>query len=128
VAAAKANADAILAAGKPTISLNASSNHQNFNGFDTHDTLVGFSLNIPIFSGYASTYQIRSANEQVGAKNAQFEQLRLQIALDVWTAYQNLTTATQTLRSSADLLASASESEKVALGRYKPAWATYWIC
>jgi len=119
VAAAKANADAVRAAGKPTISLNASSNHQNFNGIDTHDTLVGFSLDIPIFSGYASTYQIRSANEQVGVKNAQFEQLRLQIALDVWTAYQNLTTATQTLRSSADLLASASESENVALGRYK---------
>ena len=37
----------------------------------------------------------------------------------MWTAYQNLTTATQTLRTSADLLASAEQSERVALGRYK---------
>jgi outer membrane protein len=41
------------------------------------------------------------------------------VALDVWEAYQNLTTATQTIRTSADLLASAEQSERVALGRYK---------
>jgi outer membrane protein TolC len=52
-------------------------------------------------------------------RNGQLEQLRLQVALDVWTAYQNLTTATQSLRSSADLLSSAEQSGRVALGRYK---------
>ena len=51
-------------------------------------------------------------------QTAQLERLRLQVALDVWTAYQNLTTATQSLRTTADLLNSAEQSERVALGRY----------
>ena len=34
-------------------------------------------------------------------------------------SYQNLITATQSLRSTADLLDSAEQSERVALGRYK---------
>ncbi len=119
VSAARANVDAVRAAGKPTLSLNTSSSYRKFGGIDNHDTQVGFSLNIPIFSGYANTYQIRSANEQVAVRNAQLEQLRLQVALDVWIGYQNLTTATETLRSSADLLASANQSNEVALGRYK---------
>ena len=45
--------------------------------------------------------------------------MRLKVALDVWTAYQNLITATQSLRTTADLLGSAEQSERVALGRYK---------
>jgi len=41
------------------------------------------------------------------------------VALEVWENYQSLSTATQTVRSSADLLSSAEQSERVALGRYK---------
>jgi outer membrane protein TolC len=74
---------------------------------------------VPIFSGYAPTYRVRAAEAQVEVKNSQFEQLRLQVALDVWTAYQNLTTATQSLRTTFDLLNSAEQSDRVALGRYK---------
>ncbi len=59
------------------------------------------------------------AREQVGVQQAQREKLSLQIALDVWQAYQSLVTGTQTVRSSEDLLVSAIQSEKVALGRYK---------
>ncbi|MDR2112696.1 MAG: TolC family protein, partial [Candidatus Accumulibacter sp.] len=42
-----------------------------------------------------------------------------QVALEVWTNYQDLVTATQSIRTAADLLASAEQSERVALGRYK---------
>ncbi|HTN93559.1 MAG TPA: TolC family protein, partial [Gallionella sp.] len=72
-----------------------------------------------IFTGFATTYNVRAAEAQVDVKNAQLDQLRLQVALDVWTAYQNLTTATQSLRTTADLLDSAEQSARVALGRYK---------
>jgi len=37
----------------------------------------------------------------------------------VWTNYQDLVTATQSIRTAADLLTSAEQSERVALGRYK---------
>jgi outer membrane protein TolC len=85
----------------------------------SHGSTLGISLNAPIFSGYAPTYRIRSAEAQVEVKQAQLERLRLQVALDVWTAYQNLTTATQALISTADMLRSATQSEQMALGRYK---------
>jgi outer membrane protein TolC len=99
--------------------LTASANQYNISGIDSHSSSVGINLNVPIFTGYSTTYSVRAAEAQVGVKNAQLEQLRLQVALDVWTAYQNLTTATQSLRTTADLLDSAEQSARVALGRYK---------
>jgi TolC family type I secretion outer membrane protein len=119
VKAAEANADAARVADKPSISLAASANQNSVAGNSSRGSSVGITLSVPIFSGYEPTYRIRAAEAQVEAKNAQLERLRLQVALDVWTAYQNLTTATQSLRSTADLLNSAEQSERVALGRYK---------
>ncbi|MDO8465268.1 MAG: TolC family protein [Gallionella sp.] len=117
--AAEANADAVRAADKPSISLAASANRSTSAGDTSHGSSVGITLSVPIFSGFSPTYRIRAAEAQVETRNAQLERLRLQVALDVWTAYQNLTTATQSLRSTADLLNSAGQSERVALGRYK---------
>jgi len=119
VKAAEASIDAARAAGRPSISLTASANQNNSSGINSHSSLVGINLSVPLFSGYAPTYRVRAAEAQTDARNAQLEQLRLQVALDVWTAYQHLTTATQSLRTTADLLNSAEQSERVALGRYK---------
>lgn len=119
VKAAEASVDAARAAGKPSVSLSASTNQTSSAGVTSHGSSVGLSVSVPIFSGYAPTYRIRAAEAQVEAQNAQLERLRLLVALDVWTAYQNLTTATQSLRTTADLLNSAEQSERVALGRYK---------
>jgi outer membrane protein TolC len=74
---------------------------------------------VPLFAGYAPTYRVRAAEAQVEAQQARTERVRLQVALDVWNAYQNLVTATQSMRTSADLLGSATQSERVALGRYR---------
>ncbi|MBI1886840.1 MAG: TolC family protein [Nitrosomonadales bacterium] len=117
--AAEASVDAARAAGKPSLSLTASTNQTSAAGITSHGSSVGINLSVPLFSGYAPTYRIRVAEAQVEAQNAQLERLRLQVALDVWTVYQNLTTATQSLRTTADLLNSAEQSERVALGRYK---------
>ncbi|MDD5300971.1 MAG: TolC family protein [Gallionella sp.] len=119
VKAAEASADAARAADKPTVSLAASTNQSSSAGVTSRGSSIGITLNVPIFSGFAPTYRIRAAEAQIETRNAQLERLRLQVALDVWTAYQNLTTATQSLRSTADLLSSAEQSERVALGRYK---------
>ncbi len=120
VRAAAANLDATRAAGRPSISLAASGNR--FDAGDspvTHTSSVGVTLTVPFFSGFAPTYRTRAAEAQVDVRSAQRDRLRLQVALDVWNAYHNLHTATQALRTSADLLNSASQSEQVALGRYK---------
>jgi TolC family type I secretion outer membrane protein len=119
VKAAEASADAARAAGRPTISLSASAGRTTISGIDQNNSVFGVNLNVPLFSGYSTTYRVRAAEAQADARSAQLEQLRLQVALDVWTSYQNLTTATQSLRSGADLLNSAEQSERVVLGRYK---------
>jgi len=119
VKAAQASIDAARAGGSPTISLAASTDHSSFPGNSSRGSSIGINLKVPIFSGFSPTYRVRAAEAQMDARSAQYEQLRLQIALDVWIAYQQLTTATQSLRTTADLLNSAELSERVALGRYK---------
>lgn len=105
----------------PTVSLNANSGYTqtsipNFHG-RTYTLGLGFDL--PLFSGMARQYNLESASEQLAAANARAEQTRQQIALQVFTAYYNLQTATERVRTAADLLASATESESVARGRYR---------
>lgn len=119
VLAAKAAADAARAATMPSVSMTAATNQSNTAGLNTHGSSLGLSLNVPLFSGYAPTYRITAAEAQIDARQAQMERIRLQVALDVWIAWQNLTTATQNRRTTADLLSSAEQSERVASGRYK---------
>ena len=76
-------------------------------------------MSIPLFTGFATTYRVQAAQAQAASVAAQRDLLTQQVALDVWKAYQSLVTQTQAVQSSADLLASASESERVASGRYR---------
>jgi len=116
---AQASADAARAADMPTLTLGASASQNSISGNSTDSSSIGINLNVPIFSGFAPTYRIRAAEAQLENRAAQLERLRLQVALDVWTSYQNLVTSTQSLRTTTDLLESAEQSERVALGRYK---------
>jgi outer membrane protein len=118
--AAQANVQAVRAANMPTVSLAAGTNYSGSSLSDSfHSQSIGISLSIPLFTGYNSTYQIRAAQAQAESQAAQRDSVRLQVALDVWQAYQNLSTGIQAVRSSSDLVASATESARVALGRYK---------
>jgi outer membrane protein TolC len=119
VKAAEATADAARAAAKPTLTMTASTNQNNSAGITTQGSTLGLNITAPLFSGFAPTYRIRAAEAQIETRQAQLDRIRLQVALDVWTAYQNLLTATQNRRTTADLLKSAQQSERVALGRYK---------
>ncbi len=87
----------------------------NFRG-QTYSLSLGIS--IPVFAGFSHIYGIRSAQAQLTAANARTEQTREQIALQVFTSYYGLRTAADQVRTSADLLASAQESERVAHGSY----------
>lgn len=119
VLAAQANVDSTRAAGRPTLSLGAGPSWVDSGNITSHSSSIGLTLSIPVFSGFDTTYRVRAAQARTEAAIAQRDDLDLQVALDVWSAYQSLITATQTIRSSADLLASAEQSERVALGRYR---------
>ena len=117
--AAEASVDLARAQGRPTVSLAAGPSWQNSVGVVTQGGSIGLTLNVPLFSGFDTTYRVRSAAAQADVRAAQRDRIKNQIALDVWRAYQSLTTATQSLKTAADLVASAEQSERVALGRYK---------
>jgi len=120
VKAASAAIDAAKAAGMPTISITSGLNYTDSNSFDPfHTSSLGLTVSIPLFTGFNRTYQVQSAQARLESQIAAKNTINLQIALDVWQAYQNLATGTQSVRSSADLVASATESARVALGRYK---------
>lgn len=105
----------------PTISLNTNS---GYTGSDVATLQgrtynLGLSFDLPLFTGFSHEYNKRTADELLDAANARTESMRQQVALQVFTAYYNLQTATDRVRTAADLLASATESESVARGRYR---------
>ncbi|HUW29670.1 MAG TPA: TolC family protein [Sulfuriferula sp.] len=120
VNAARASAEAARAAGMPTISVAANVNRSYTNLTDPFSSSsLGVLVNFPLFTGYNTTYRIRAAQAQIDTSLAQRERLSQQVALDVWKAYQGVVTETQAVKSANDLVASAVQSERVALGRYK---------
>ena len=120
VKAAQANIDASKAAAKPTISVSMFNNQQDGSQLSSsNSSTLGLTLSIPLFSGYAPSYRIRAAEATADLRAAQRDRLRLQISLDVWTAYQSLRTAIESVTASEALLNSAEQSYRVALGRYK---------
>jgi len=76
-------------------------------------------LSVPLFSGGAQIYNVKAAAAAAEAAARRAEGFEQQVVYQVFNAYYALRTATQLVRTSRDLLASATESEQVALGRYK---------
>jgi outer membrane protein len=121
IKAAEAQLDATRATGLPTVSLSASTGTQNnIAGLpNSHSNSIGITLSVPLFTGTRNTYQNLAAQQQVQGKVAERDLLANQIALDVWKAYQTMLTDSQSLLTANDLVASAEQSEKMTLGRYK---------
>jgi TolC family type I secretion outer membrane protein len=120
IKAAEAQLTATRSTGLPTLSLNASTGSQSISGSsNTGNSSIGVTLNVPLFTGTRNTYQNRAAELQVESKVAARDLLANQIALDVWKTYQTLLTNSQSLLAANDLVASAEQSERMTLGRYK---------
>jgi outer membrane protein TolC len=80
---------------------------------------LSLGLSIPLFSGFSRQHDLRAAEFQAEAARARAESLRQEVVFQVFSAYYTLQTATRRVRTAEDLLASASQSNEVALGRYK---------
>ena len=76
-------------------------------------------LQIPIFNGFSREYDVRSARERYEAGLARVQSTRRQIALEVFTSYSVLRTATDRMESANELIASARQSSDGAIGRYR---------
>jgi TolC family type I secretion outer membrane protein len=118
--AAQANIDAAKAAHLPTLSFGVGAGRSRIAGDPAYDSAsIGLTLRIPLFSGFSTTYKVHAAEAQADVQAARREQLRLQVALDVWNAHAGLATATQSVKTAEELLESATQSERVAAGRYR---------
>ncbi len=117
--AAQASISVAQASGRPTLALSAGPSWQQVGGVHSQASALGLTLNIPLFAGYDTTYRVQQAQAQLALRAAQRDRLQNQVALDVWRAYQNWQTASQSLVMTADLLASAEHSAEVAQGRYQ---------
>ncbi len=120
VSAAQANVGATIAADLPSLTFGATATNSRsavLSAGNNYD--FAFKLNVPIYSGNAATNRVYAAEAQVETRIAQRDRLQKQVALDVWNAYQNLQTASQSLLSTADLVNSAEQAEHAASARYK---------
>ncbi len=120
IKAAEAQLDATRATGRPSITLGALTGATEATNLpDSRNSSIGITLNVPLFSGFKTTYQARAAEAQLQGRVAERDRLANQIALDVWKAYQGMLSNSQALRSADDLVAAAEQSAKMVLGRYK---------
>jgi outer membrane protein len=87
------------------------------NGANSYSLSLG--LTIPIFSGFSRQYDLRAAEFEAEAARARAQSLRQEVVFQVFSAYYALQTATRRVGTAEDLLASAEQSNQVALGRYK---------
>jgi TolC family type I secretion outer membrane protein len=85
----------------------------------TNDSTIGVTLHVPFFTGFDRTYQMKAAEHQAEAASARLAETEDAALLDVWRSYNNFDTTQHTLTMTDALMASAVESQDVALGRYK---------
>jgi outer membrane protein len=88
-------------------------------GSTEYSYTAGVQVSVPIFMGFSQHYNVIQAQADEKAARALLDSTKQQVVLEVWTSYYNLKTAEQRVRTSEDLLKSATESCQVALGRYK---------
>ena len=80
---------------------------------------AGLTLSFPLFSGFANQASNRKAQAAVDVAEATTLQLIQQVQLEVWQAYQNMSTAVSTLDTARVQLKNAQQAEDVANARYK---------
>jgi len=120
-----ARAEAERAQGRPTVSLYSNYRHddtpvdQVASRQQIETWTVGVQVSVPIFDGFLSRRRARAAEEEAGAREQDVRTAERTIALSVWRSRQALAARTQALTISRRLVASASQSHRVALGRYK---------
>jgi outer membrane protein TolC len=80
---------------------------------------LGIGVNLPLFSGFRTSYGVRSARAGLAEAEAGFETLLRRFEHDVWTSFHEVETALGSIRASKALVDSATESVRAAEGQYK---------
>jgi outer membrane protein len=104
----------------PSLTLGANSGRalSNNPALEGRTYAITFGLSVPLFNGFGRELDLLAAQENFAAAVARADQARLNAVAQVFTSYWALRTAAQRVTTSAKLLASATQSEEVARGRY----------
>ncbi len=116
-----ANVGVVKARGRPQIRAEGSAGRLYVDSSDDEqDTYTAtLQFDLPLFTGFSQHYDVRRAEALAEAERARLAALEQDAALQVWTSYHDAQTARQRLRTSEDLLESATENQQVAAGRYQ---------
>ena len=119
--AAESQIKVARSAGLPVLAFGGTgaSNGSNVPGFSGQTYGLTFGVQVPVFTGFSSQYDVQAASELYRASLARAAVTKQQIIQQVFTAYYELRTSTNRVRTSRDLLASATQSETVARERYR---------
>ena len=119
--AAQARVSVARSQALPSLSVGGSGGETYFfnNPASGNSYTATLTLQVPLFSGWSQIYNVKAAAAAAQAAAQAERGLEQQVIYQVFNSYYALRTATQRVRTSADLLASATQSEQVALGRYR---------
>ncbi|MEO8622407.1 MAG: TolC family protein, partial [bacterium] len=101
-----------------TLGTNVGKTFSNITAFSGLNYGLTLGIQIPIFN-LSRNYNVAAAEAQVDAASARADLLRVQVGQQVYAAYYGLQTASQRVRTSDVLLASATRSEVTARARYR---------
>lgn len=120
IGASLANLEAVRARGLPTLALSgqAGMTHVASQG-NSSSYSAALTLSVPLFAGFGDQAANRQAEAQIDVQRANADELRQQVEVEVWQAYQNLRTAAATVETTATQLKSARQAADVARARYK---------
>lgn len=76
----------------------------------TNESVVGFTVNFPLFEGFGRTYKVRGAQAQIEVKEAELRDNQNQILGEVVKAYADATAALRNLESSRRLINAAQDA------------------
>jgi outer membrane protein len=121
-AALAADVRVARAAGFPALTLSSNASlprtiQGSTNSSSSYSLQLG--VQIPIFNGFSRQYDLKAARDQYEAGLARVASTTQQVTVQVFASYAALSTSTQRVAASVDLLASATQSAAVALGRYR---------
>ena len=126
VEAAAANVRAARSDLRPSLGLSVQDNLSYASSINDRNTgSVGLTISVPLFNGYARTYQVTQAKAELDRAAATAEQVRQNAGLDVFSNYTALDTAIRSLATARDLLASSQAAADIAQGRYKAGVGTF---
>lgn len=118
--AAVAKLSATRGSGLPVLNFDANAGRTRVRDVgDSSQFSALITLKIPLFAGFGDRAAISQAQAQLQSAEIDVDEMRSQVELQVWQAYQNLIAAAATLESSEAQLKSASLAADVSNARYR---------